>query len=315
MLSVAMSTYNGEKYIEDQLMSILQQTLPADEVVICDDGSTDHTIDIIECFIESKCLGDKWKLYRNKENLGYINNFLHAIELTHGDYIFLSDQDDIFEVNKFQTILNYFLQNEEVLLINSNYTYVDEFGKKLSGVAYKSPKRIRGIHSLNFRKMLYNSNYPGFAMAFRRNLLYNIDSLNITQCYGHDILLNLLAISKKGCYEISDNLNFYRMHKNNTSRQWGGNECCLYDRRIAQKENELSEFEKLKNICAVNNLNNVDFLFIDYRKRVLEKRILALKNKKIAPLLSIFFKEKAYPKRTILGDMLFVLQKRIGYLK
>lgn len=87
MISIAMTTYNGEKYIERQLESIFSQTLPVDEIIICDDNSKDRTIEIIGRFIE-KNQTDKIRLVHNQENLGYIRNFYKAISLTKGDYIF-----------------------------------------------------------------------------------------------------------------------------------------------------------------------------------------------------------------------------------
>ncbi|MDO9153719.1 MAG: glycosyltransferase [Paludibacter sp.] len=85
MISVALCTYNGEKFIEEQLNSILNQTLPVEEIVICDDGSTDNTLNIINLFEQNN---RNIKVFRNKNNLGTIKNFEKAISLTSGDIIF-----------------------------------------------------------------------------------------------------------------------------------------------------------------------------------------------------------------------------------
>ena len=93
MISIAMTTYNGELYIERQLYSILNQTLSADEIVICDDRSKDKTVEIVKAFIE-RTRDRRILLIENQQNLGYTRNFYKAISMTTGDYIFLADQDD-----------------------------------------------------------------------------------------------------------------------------------------------------------------------------------------------------------------------------
>lgn len=87
-VSVAMASYNGEKYIEEQLTSIFNQDLQPDEVILCDDGSTDATVQIVSEFIEKNGLTGKWRLFQNEARLGFIHNFFHAIAKTKGDLVF-----------------------------------------------------------------------------------------------------------------------------------------------------------------------------------------------------------------------------------
>jgi glycosyltransferase involved in cell wall biosynthesis len=93
-LSVAMCTYNGAQYIEKQLLSILNQELPINEIVICDDGSNDDTLEKVEN-IAANYQDVAWKILQNAPQLGVTKNFEKAITLCTGDIIFLSDQDDI----------------------------------------------------------------------------------------------------------------------------------------------------------------------------------------------------------------------------
>ena len=92
-ISVVMAVYNGEKYIEEQLMSILSQSIMPDELIIQDDGSSDSTTDKIQSITEKSDVSVK--LIKNKENLGFSKNFITAISAASAEYIFLSDQDDI----------------------------------------------------------------------------------------------------------------------------------------------------------------------------------------------------------------------------
>ena len=119
--SIAMATYNGASYIKDQLESFKKQTLLADELIICDDGSKDNTIKIIKSF--QKHSPFDVKLYINDKRLGYGQNFGKALSLCSGDLIFLSDQDDVWFKNKIEEMVNivkhtpdkYFFMNDTIL--------------------------------------------------------------------------------------------------------------------------------------------------------------------------------------------------------
>jgi len=117
-LSVALCTFNGEKFIKEQLDSILKQTVSIDEVIICDDGSTDKTVEIIEEIQLN--FPDKISLHKNQVNLGTNKNFEKAISICSGDYIFLSDQDDIWKINKVKKIIQCFNEDETIEAIFTN---------------------------------------------------------------------------------------------------------------------------------------------------------------------------------------------------
>ena len=95
MISVAMTTYNGEKYIRKQIESILNQSMKVDEIIVCDDGSTDKTVEILKEYPVT--------VYQNENNLGYRLNFKKAMSLCTHEYTFLCDQDDIWEKKKIKT--------------------------------------------------------------------------------------------------------------------------------------------------------------------------------------------------------------------
>lgn len=93
MISIAMATYNGEKYLREQLDSILAQTVQDFELIVCDDCSTDLTMQILNEYAERD---SRIKVFENEENLGFKKNFEKVIGLCSGNYIALSDQDDIW---------------------------------------------------------------------------------------------------------------------------------------------------------------------------------------------------------------------------
>lgn len=100
-VSVVLSSYNGEQDIIEQLRSIDGQTRQPDEVLICDDCSTDGTADLVQNYIEKKRLKN-WKLIVNKKNKGWRKNFIDGILASTGDLIFTSDQDDIWREDKIE---------------------------------------------------------------------------------------------------------------------------------------------------------------------------------------------------------------------
>lgn len=111
MVSVAMCTYNGAKYLPQQLESIANQTVPVQELVVCDDGSTDNTIEVIREFAKSSSF--PVFVHVSKENLGSTKNFEKCLMLCKGDIIFLCDQDDLWRSDKVEKQLNYLKENPD----------------------------------------------------------------------------------------------------------------------------------------------------------------------------------------------------------
>ena len=107
-ISVCIASYNGEKYIKEQLNSILCQLEERDEVIISDDSSTDNTVQIIESFKDKRI-----KIFREQKFKSPIYNFENAISKATGDIIFLSDQDDIWHKAKVHKIKQYFLNENK----------------------------------------------------------------------------------------------------------------------------------------------------------------------------------------------------------
>lgn len=217
MLSVAMTTYNGEKYIQEQLLSIVHQTFPVDEIVICDDMSSDNTIEIIERFIRDNKSCIDIILIKNSVNLGYAENFKKAIRHTRGDYIFLCDQDDLWEVKKVEVMINAMDQSGADFLC-SNFSLIDQNGevlKKALAIPTFIQKAKPGLNKVKFFPLLFGNIAQGCTYCFRKNIkdLYlKIDYKN----FIHDYQLILIASIKERCFFINEKLIKYRIHENNS---------------------------------------------------------------------------------------------------
>jgi glycosyltransferase involved in cell wall biosynthesis len=122
-VSIAMATYNGARFIREQLDSFAAQTLLPDELVVCDDGSTDATVDIVETFASKAPFSVK--VYRNPEHLDFTRNFEKAFSLCSGDIVFFSDQDDVWFPRRIQKIVSEFAMCPNLMVIVNNQILTD----------------------------------------------------------------------------------------------------------------------------------------------------------------------------------------------
>ena len=207
-ISVAMATYNGEKYIVEQIDSILSNLKENDELVISDDGSQDKTIEIIKNYDDQRI-----KLF-NGPRLGVKKNFENAIKKTTGDLIFLSDQDDIWNENKVEIVLNELKLNPKASMIVHDAEIIDSNSKEIlydSFFDYRKSKK--GI----IPNIIKNS-YIGCCMAFKRELVKYIIPIP-EKIEMHDQWIGIINELKCGESSfISKKLIKYRRHENNVSK-------------------------------------------------------------------------------------------------
>lgn len=220
--SVAMCTYNGAKYIEEQLRSIINQTHPIHEIVICDDGSTDDTIQIIES-IKADC-SIPITILRNIKPVGVCKNFFKALNACKGDIIFLSDQDDIWLPTKAQNILSWFSTHPDKDVVFTNASFINAEGATIGNhTLFESiyfTKRAKAAFDKGFALELFlNFNRAtGATMALRRNLIPQVTNLKPYADYVyHDAIISMVAISRNSLGYIDDCLISYRLHSNQTA--------------------------------------------------------------------------------------------------
>jgi len=206
MISVCIATYNGEKYIKEQLRSILSQLGDKDEIIISDDRSTDSTVEIIES------IGDlRIKIFLNdnhRHKLSLISNFENALMKASGDYIFLSDQDDIWEKNKVDVMLMYLLSNDVVL---SNATVVDYELKLLSKSLFDINHSKKGV-----LKNIIKNSFVGCCMAFNKKVLHAVLPFP-KDIPMHDMWIGFVGGLFFRTIFIDDKLIKYRRHELNVS--------------------------------------------------------------------------------------------------
>ncbi|WP_279627937.1 glycosyltransferase family 2 protein [Leptospira brenneri] len=211
-ISVCMATYNGEKYITEQLNSILTQLSENDEIIVSDDSSTDGTVKILQEFAAND---PRIKLFLYQTFRDPIQNFQNALTKASGDFIYLSDQDDIWLEKKVETV-NQFLQTFDLVLHDSIVT--DENLNVTEPSFFKVFGSKKGI-----LKNVIKSSYYGSCMAFRRKVLDNALPFPKTKEIGQDLWLGLVAELTGKVTLIEKPFIYYRRHQNTfTLRGLGG---------------------------------------------------------------------------------------------
>jgi glycosyltransferase involved in cell wall biosynthesis len=204
-ISIAMATYNGAKHLQEQLESFLDQLRLPNELVVCDDGSTDATLEILESFRHKAPF--EVKIYRNTFNLGFTKNFEQALLKCSGDLLFLSDQDDVWFSNKLSVLEDVFIVNPTNLLVVSDGNLVDEnlnwhgvtaLSQVLAGFGTSDSLVVGALTAMR-------KEYLSFALPIPEGIV------------GHDVWLHNLG-QKLGTRLVLDlSLQSIRRHSSNTS--------------------------------------------------------------------------------------------------
>lgn len=202
-ISVCLALYNGADYIKEQLDSILGQLSDTDEIIISDDGSTDGSIKIIQELADPRI-----RLTRNTAEKNLILNFENALTHARGRYIFLSDQDDIWEPEKVEVMLTCL---EEYDLVVCDCSIIDQKGDSINDSYFKLRRSGKG-----FIKNLIKNRYVGCCMAFNRFILEKSLPMpgNIPM---HDWWIGMVAETCGTSFFCEKALVRYRRHKNNIS--------------------------------------------------------------------------------------------------
>ena len=215
-ISVAMCTYNGAEFLPAQLESIATQSRQPDEIVICDDGSTDDTQSVIQEFAHKSSL--PVVVRTNTQNLGTVKNFERAIGLCTGEIVALSDQDDVWRADKLQLIEAAFDRNAKVGLVFSDAEIVDEtlnpLGRRMwEEVGLDAHKRKLVAHSRALDVVINGWTVTGATMAFRshyKSLALPIPT-NLQMIHDGWIALTVAAVAD--VVMIDEPLIKYRQHE------------------------------------------------------------------------------------------------------
>lgn len=218
-ISIAMTTYNGEKYIEKQLRSIFEQTLQPKEIIICDDCSRDQTVEIIRSIVAEYKAWDCVHLVENQQNMGYIENFRQAIRMTSGDYVFLADQDDVWYPHKLEKVLKV-MEETGAEAICTGFDLIDANGSLIEDTErFKMSPFIRnaqlGLTQISFHRLAFRNYVPGCTYCCKRQVAKAFVEIE-SQILPHDYQIMLVGAALGRVYYLNEKLIGYRLHGNNT---------------------------------------------------------------------------------------------------
>lgn len=213
-ISIAMTTYNGEKYLREQLDSILRQSFTDWELVICDDCSKDSTRQILA---EYAGKDNRIKIFENDKNLGFKKNFEKAISLCNGDYIALSDQDDIWLPQHLQILLN-IIGNKSAsfgnsLLVDANNKSLNRMLNEIDGFNWLPPE-----NKILWHILFIHGPFQGAAALFKSSFVKRL--LPIPEgCLYHDAWFASCACMEDGIAYTFEPILRYRQHGNNVTAE------------------------------------------------------------------------------------------------
>jgi len=213
-LSIAMYTFNGADYLPEQLDSITKQIRLPDELIVCDDDSTDMTLQILNNFRKNASF--QVKIYYNIERLGPTKNFEKAIILCTGDIIVLSDQDDVWLSHKIEKLEHIFKSNPDIGYIFSNAILFDEnispFNYTLwDSIPFTINQREKFKKGYQVEILLKRNVVTGATMTFRKELKELILPIPIQWMHDEWIALLASAVGARGIF-IEEPLIKYRQH-------------------------------------------------------------------------------------------------------
>jgi len=203
-ISVCMAAYNGSRFIELQINSVLQQLGPDDEIIVVDDASKDNTIALLKSITDPRI-----KIFKNTSNLGVVKSFEKAISHSTHDIIFFCDQDDVWRFDKVQRMVDVFKSDSKITMVISNAEIIDDSGKSESKLFFK---KFRS----SFLSNLAVNNFLGCAIAFKKNAVTSVFPFpnNLPM---HDSWVGLNHVIYGKIYYIDEPLFYYRRHDSNVT--------------------------------------------------------------------------------------------------
>lgn len=217
MISVALCTYNGERYIEEQICSIINQTYKVDEIVVCDDGSTDKTVEIINNIITKH--NAPINLNINEKTLRVCSNFEKAVSLCHGNIIFLSDQDDVWKPNKVETLVSWFAKHPDKSVVFTDAELIGENGSTLHEgkslwqfTGFQDGIRRQFDAGYAFELVASQNRCTGATMALRKDFVFDFAAYCNSRIL-HDDVIAVAAAMKNQLGYLDAELIKYRVHQ------------------------------------------------------------------------------------------------------
>ena len=309
-VSIAMCTYNGERFLREQLESIAKQTLVPSELVVCDDGSIDHTPEIVDDF--ARAASFPVRFVRNSQNLGPTRNFEKAIGLCSGDFIALSDQDDIWSQHKLARQSELLARDPELGGVFSDARIIDdrsgETGQRLWAQYFFTSRKQRIFRAGRAAAVMIQGNVvTGATLMFRAKLRRFFSPIPPSSFHDDWIAWMIIVYSKLGL--IEEPLIQYRVHRD----QQVGLINLAPDRSLPLRK----RLAKARDEEGALHLAHARY--VKAEMDVLEKRVLEANDLKAQAILPVlrnkveFFSGRGTPHKNSLQRLRFILRNADRY--
>lgn len=304
-VSVVVAIYNGEAFLEKQLKSILSQTYPPDEVLLCDDCSSDGSLSIAQQFICRNSLQKSWKLISNRVNKGYVKNFYSGIEKTSADLIFLCDQDDIWVNDKINQMVDIMEAHPRINVLSSAFGVIDANDKPLRGILLRRTSTSGGLEEISVDAVLRSYHWPGMSMVIRKDFASRIISEYENCKAAHDFVFSLLAAEYNSFFFYDEKLCFHRRHGSNVAMEEHRIRKLL---DLSRKTREMDIYNEM--LKAILDNGSMSF---DVKSSVLEKyefstnRKLIIERRRFLKLFKLYYSYKKAPLSSMLCDIWLII--------
>ena len=287
-ISVVMATYNGVHFLQEQIESILQQSMPPFEIIICDDGSIDGTIEILKDYAAKGLI----QYYANDKRLGVVANFKKGVkQACDGNYIALCDQDDIWMPHKLETLQNAINKLEQNTIgINtpciaySDIVLIDEQKNVLNHSFWNELNH--DVHEHCLKTLLFGNFVTGCSIMFNQST--KIHFKNIPELILHDVWLAFVGNTIGKIKAIDEPLLLYRQHEHNVNYNKGKRKDLKWQAR----------FKRLKKLFTKNTYLTEEYFIAksflhSYQEQLTNKDKNVIKLFLITQHLPYLFKEIA----------------------
>lgn len=213
MIDILMATYNGSRYIRNQILSLQQQTYEDWRLLVRDDGSSDNTLEIVKSFMDNDP-----RIILIKDDLGNLGAgkcFLELTKYAQADFVIFCDQDDIWFEKKLEILHSAAVEklnpDRPGFVYSDGYAYSDKLG-------LITENSISRVHAKNLRELLFlNAGYQGCSIFFNKNLCMMLAEYKANYFYMHDDVTTLLAHTFGDVHFVNKSLMLYRQHENNVT--------------------------------------------------------------------------------------------------
>lgn len=319
MISIALCTYNGEHYIKEQLESIINQTLPPDEIIICDDCSKDNTKAEIKSVLGH--WNGSWEFIENDKNLGFKKNFQKAISLCNGDIIFLSDQDDVWLSDKIEKMVKIFKSDPNCILAFHDVKIVDSNLKEIRPSFWNMLNfNPQPFFKMDYSILLMKNVIQGSACAFRKKLFIHANPFPDDVLHDYWLALVAAASGEKIC-PVNEKLALYRQSGHNAigakedlslrEKLLGWTSSFTFKIKVHFENIKRDDyiFDKLNSLYSCKGL--LAGIRINSFSNFLDNRLTYIENGKFFFLLDIgsyfkYYANKSYALKNYLKDVLAV---------